>query len=35
MAASPLNLNLHFHALVIEGVYSSQSPHASPIFHGG
>ncbi len=28
-----LNLNLHFHALVIDGVYSSRSPLASPIFH--
>jgi hypothetical protein len=28
-----LNLNLHFHALVIDGVYSSKSPLAPPIFH--
>ena len=28
-----LNLNLHFHALVIDGVYSSKSPFAPPIFH--
>ncbi len=29
---SALNLNLHFHALVLDGVYSSASPLARPVF---
>jgi len=29
---SALNLNLHFHALVLDGVYSSASPFSQPIF---
>ena len=30
---SALNLNLHFHALVIDGAYASTSPFARPDFH--
>ena len=30
---SALNLNLHFHALVLDGVYSSSGPLARPSFH--
>jgi len=30
---SALNLNLHFHALVLDGVYSSASPLEQPVFH--
>jgi len=29
---SALNLNLHFHALVLDGVYSSASPFSRPVF---
>ena len=29
---SALNLNLHSHALVLDGVYSSASPFSRPIF---
>ena len=28
-----LNLNLHFHALVIDGVFTCASPFARPLFH--
>ena len=28
-----LNLNLHFHVLVLDGVYASASPLARPVFH--
>ncbi|MFT7679924.1 MAG: hypothetical protein ACI8QC_003929 [Planctomycetota bacterium] len=28
-----LNLNVHFHALVLDGVYTTASPFASPVFH--
>jgi hypothetical protein len=30
---SALNLNVHFHALVLDGVYTAASPFASPVFH--
>ena len=30
---SALNLNVHFHALVLDGVYSTASPFARPEFH--
>jgi len=30
---SALNLNLHFHALVLDGVYASASPFERPVFH--
>ena len=30
---SALNLNLHFHALVLDGVYSIEGPLAKPEFH--
>ncbi len=30
---SALNLNVHFHALVLDGVYTAQSPFARPVFH--
>jgi len=30
---SALNLNLHFHALVLDGVYSIENPSAQPEFH--
>jgi len=30
---SALNLNLHFHALVLDGVYVAESPFARPVFH--
>lgn len=29
---SALNLNLHFHALALDGVYSSASPYSRPVF---
>ncbi len=32
-SGSALNLNLHFHALVLDGVYASPSPLARPVFH--
>jgi hypothetical protein len=28
-----LNLNLHFHALVLDGVYTRATPEAAPVFH--
>ena len=31
--ASALNLNVHFHALVLDGVYTCESPWADPVFH--
>jgi len=31
--ASALNLNVHFHALVLDGVYTCESPWANPVFH--
>jgi len=30
---SALNLNLHFHALVLDGVYASPDPFTRPVFH--
>jgi hypothetical protein len=30
---SALNLNLHFHALVLDGVYASRAPLLRPVFH--
>jgi hypothetical protein len=30
---SALNLNLHFHALVLDGVYASPDPFTRPRFH--
>jgi len=30
---SALNLNLHFHALVLDGAYAAQSPFTQPAFH--
>ena len=30
---SALNLNVHFHALVLDGVYTAASPFAAPVFH--
>ena len=30
---SALNLNVHFHALVLDGVYTAASPFARPVFH--
>ena len=30
---SALNLNVHFHALVLDGVYTAESPFARPVFH--
>jgi len=30
---SALNLNVHFHALVLDGVYAAPSPLARPVFH--
>ena len=30
---SALNLNVHFHALVLDGVYTAESPAARPVFH--
>ncbi len=30
---SALNLNVHFHALVLDGVYTAPSPFATPTFH--
>jgi len=30
---SALNLNLHFHALVLDGVYASADPCTRPVFH--
>ena len=32
---SALNLNLHFHALVLDGVYASPDPFTRPVFHPG
>jgi len=29
----PLDLNVHFHALVLDGVYTAASPWARPVFH--
>ena len=31
--ASALNLNVHFHALGLDGVYTCESPWADPVFH--
>ena len=30
---SSVNLNVHFHALVLDGVYTAASPFAPPVFH--
>jgi hypothetical protein len=30
---SALNLNVHFHALVLDGIYTACSPFARPVFH--
>ena len=30
---SALNLNLHFHALVLDGVYTQPTPEGAPVFH--
>ena len=30
---SALNANLHFHALLIDGVYTAPDPHTKPVFH--
>ncbi len=30
---SALNLNVHFHALVLDGVYTAAGPLARPVFH--